>query len=50
MLNYKTVEELEQIPIDKIKDELNNPSEIVLEYLEYMLEHRQGVIICRESF
>ena len=50
MLNYKTVEELEQIPIDKIKDELNNPSEIVLEYLEYMLEHRQGVIIPPEDY
>lgn len=50
MLNYKTVEGLEQIPIDKIKDELNNPSEIVLEYLEYMLEHRQGVIIHPEDY
>lgn len=50
MLNYTIVEELKQIPIEDIKNELNNPSEIVLEYLEYMLEHRQGVIIPPEDY
>ena len=51
MLNhYTTVEELKQIPIEDIKKELNNPSEIVLEYLEYMLEHNTGVIMHPEDY
>lgn len=49
MLNYTTVEELKQVPIEDIKNELNNPSEIALEYLEYMLEHNTGVIMHPED-
>lgn len=50
MLNYKIVEELKQIPIDKSKEKLNNPSEIVLEYLEYMIEHRKGIVMHPEDY
>jgi len=49
MLNYTTVKELKQIPIQDIKKELNNPSEIVLEYLEYMSEHNTGVVMHPED-
>ena len=40
MSNYTTVEELKQIPIEDIKEELNNPSKKVLEYIQYIEEHR----------
>lgn len=50
MLNYTTVEELKQIPIEDIKNELNNPSEIALEYLEYILEHNTGVVMYPEDY
>ena len=51
MLNYyKTVEELEQVPIEDIQNDVYNPSEIALEYLEYMLEHNTGVIMYPEDY
>ena len=49
MLNYTTVEELKQILIYKIKEELNKPSEIALEYSKYILEHNTGVVIHPED-
>lgn len=50
MLNYTTVEELKQIPIEDIKDDVYKTSEIVLEYLEYILEHNTGVIMHPEDY
>lgn len=51
MLNYyKTVEELKQIHIEDIQNDVYKPSEIALEYLEYMLEHNTGVIMHPEDY
>ena len=51
MLNYyKTVEELKKIQIEDIQNDVYKPSEIVLEYLEYMLEHNTGVIMHPEDY
>lgn len=50
MLNYTTVGELKEISIEDIKEELNNPSEIVLEYMEYMLEHNHGIVMHPEDY
>lgn len=50
MLNYKTVEELKQIPIEDIQNDVYEPSEIALEYLEYMLEHNTGVVMYPEDY
>ena len=49
MSNYTTVEDLKQIPIEEIKEGLYNPSETVIEYLEYVLEHHRGVVMHPED-
>lgn len=40
-----TINELKQIPIETLKEDLSNSSNIVAEYMEYMLEHRRDVTL-----
>lgn len=45
-----TINELKQIPIETLKEDLNNPSNIVSEYMDYILEHRPGVMLTDEDY
>lgn len=50
MLNYTTVEDPRQVPVEKIKETLCNPSEIVLKYQEYVLKYNIGVVMHPEDY
>lgn len=45
-----TINELKQIPIETLEEDLDNPSNIVSAYTEYMLEHRCGVMFTNEDY